>query len=346
MRYDSTHSIYLIKLVDVLREHGVAGSELLRHIKTSPRDLLDRDRTIPLSTYLNAVEFAVASYDIPDLGFLVGEHTSLLEHGVLGYALLSSPNLRESLNRYVRFQYLQGPLLTVRFSSSESIAELTAVPRVGRWKPSRGALKYIIQEWLVGWNQWCQIIGESGCFFSHVRLPYASRGRRRYYADHLGCTVSFNNDATTAAFPTSWLDRPIEYADEAIAALCSAQCERLLEVLDKRPGLVADIHRLLASSPGDVATMDKMAQQLHVGMRTLRRRLKDEGTTYQDVILEFRVAMAKRYLKETQLPANEIASLVGYSDPANLYRAFQADTGMTPGAFRATDDQTKDRLQL
>ncbi len=85
--------------------------------------------------------------------------------------------------------------------------------------------------------------------------------------------------------------------------------------------------------------MDEMADKLHVGVRTLRRRLKEEGTTYQDVVKEFRVAMAKRYLQETRLPANEIALLVGYSDPANLYRVFHADTGVTPHEFRAANSK-------
>jgi len=335
MRYDSTPAIYLIKLFEVLREQGTDTTDLMRHIKASPADLIDRDRSISLSTYIGAVEFATDAYAIPDLGFLVGEHTSVLEHGVLGYALLSSPNLRESLARYVRYQYLQGPLLTIRFSHDDSIATLTAVPRPGRWKPSASALKYIVQEWLVGWNQWCQVIGKTGHFFEHVRLGYSSASERGFYEDHLGCTVSFDNGETTAIFPARWLDRPLEFADDAIAALCSAQCERLLEVLDKPSGLTAEIHRLLANSPGDVASMDKMATQLHVGVRTLRRRLKEEGTTYQDVVKEFRVAMAKRYLQETELPANEIALLVGYSDPANLYRVFQVDTGVTPNEFRA-----------
>lgn len=337
MQYDSTPAIYLIKLFEVLREHDVDTSGLMRHISASPSDLLDRDSTISLSTYINAVEYATDSCAIPDLGFLVGERTTVLDHGVLGYALLSSPNLRESLNRYVRYQFLQGPLLTIHFSSDNSIATLTAVPRPGRWKPSSGAIKYIIQEWLVGWNQWCQVIGKSGFFFEHVRLGYASAGQRRYYADHLGCTVSFDNSETTAVFPAKWLDRPLEFADEAIAALCTAQCERLLEVIDRRSGLATDIHRLLANSPGDVATMDKMASFLHVGVRTLRRRLKEEGTSYQEVVKEFRVAMAKRYLQETKLPANEIALLVGYSDPANLYRVFHAVTGVTPREFRAAN---------
>ncbi len=85
--------------------------------------------------------------------------------------------------------------------------------------------------------------------------------------------------------------------------------------------------------------MELMASKLHLGVRTLRRRLREDETTYQDVVKNFRVAMAKRYLQETDLPANEIASLVGYSDPANLYRVFSEYTGNTPQQFRATGQQ-------
>ena len=210
------------------------------------------------------------------------------------------------------------------------------MPRRGRWKPSPQALKYLVQEWLVGWNQWSYVIGKTGPFFEHVRLGYTSEGQRRYYADHLGCTISFDNSETTAIFPAKWLDKPLEYADDSIAALCSAQCTRLLEVLDEHSGLSAEIHRILANSPGNIPSMELMASKLHLGVRTLRRRLREDETTYQDVVKDFRVAMAKRYLQETDLPANEIASLVGYSDPANLYRVFSEYTGNTPQQFRAT----------
>jgi AraC-like DNA-binding protein len=213
---------------------------------------------------------------------------------------------------------------------------MTALPRTGRWKLSPGALKYVVQEWLVGWNQWCQFIGKNGPFFEHVRLGYSASGERSHYADHLGCTVSFDNNETTGFFAARWLEQPLEFANGAIAALCAAQCERLLEVIDGRVGLAAEIHRRLANSPGIVASMDEMANGLHVGVRTLRRRLKNEGTTYQDVVREFRVGMAKRYLQETELPANEIALLVGYSDPGTLYRVFLDMTGQTPREFRDT----------
>lgn len=335
MSRDQTKAVYLIKLIEVLRERGHPVDAIFDAVNLDEHALADRDRSIPLAQYLAGIEAAVRDDTIPDLGFLVGEHTTPLEHGVLGYALLSSPTLRDCMQRYVRFQFLQGPLLTISLAEAETTAEMQAKPRHGRWLMSPAAHRYIVQEWLVGWNQWCQLIGRSGSFFEHVRLGYSSDGQRRYYEEHLGCTVSFDNDETTAIFASRRLNLPLEYADESIAALCNVQCERLLEVLSLRVGLVAEIHRQLANLPGQVPAMDAMASKLHIGTRTLRRRLKDENTSYQQIVSDFRVAMAKRYLSETSLPANEVAMLVGYSDPANLYRKFQRETGQTPMQYRA-----------
>ena len=335
MSIDNTKAIYLLKLLQVMRERSCPVEPVLQAAGLQEDTLQDHDAFVPLSQYLAGIEAAVRAHAIPDLGFLVGEKTTPLEHGVLGYALLSSPTLRDCLRRYVKFQYLQGPLLTISFAESGSTAEMKAIPRRGRWQMSPTALRYIVQEWLVGWNQWCQLIGRRGSFFEHVRLGYRSDGQQRNYEEHLGCTVSFDNDETTAIFGSRRLDLPLEYADESIAALCNVQCERLLEVLQLRTGLAADIHRQLASRPGQVPTMDEMAKSLHIGTRTLRRRLKDENTSYQQVVSEFRVGMAKRYLSETSLPANEVAALVGYSDPANLYRTFRRETGQTPMEYRA-----------
>jgi len=334
MRYDATPAVYLIKLFDVLRQQEGRLDALLRHLGGAESDFIHRDQPIPLATYISAVEFACAEFDQPDLGFLVGEHTEFLEHGVVGYALLSSPNLRESLHRYVRYQYLQGPLLSIRLDIDSALASMTATPRRGRWRFSASAFHYFVQEWLVSWNKWSAYIGKRGSFFEHVRLSYSATGNWKFYEDHLGCTVSFDNAETTAIIPARWLDRPLEFADNAIAALCSAQCERLMQILDTQSGLKADIHRLLTSSPGETVKMDAVARKLNMGTRTLRRRLRQEGTSFQEVVVEFRVAMAKRYLQETDLPANEIAALVGYSDPANLYRVFLGATGRTPSGYR------------
>jgi AraC-like DNA-binding protein len=341
MNVETTKRLYFVKLIEVLASLGCNTEPVLRAAGLNQANLQDRDYPLPISEYLLGLEAAVQKFDIPDLGFLVGEHTNPLEHGVLGYALLSSPTLRESLQRYVRFQYLQGPLLSISFTEFGPMAALSATPLRGNWRLSERAMRYLVQEWLIGWNQWCHLIGRSGNFFEHVRLAYSADRQRRYYESHLGCTVSFDNRETSALFSSKRLELPLEYADQSIAALCSVQCEALLDMLKLRRGLVAEIYRQLVSLPGQVPTMDGIANRLHVGTRTLRRRLRQENVTYQELVCRYRVAMATRFLSETSLPVNEIAALVGYSEPANLYRIFQKYTGLTPLKYRERHETSK-----
>jgi hypothetical protein len=138
---DRTKTLYLSKLLDVVRDTGCPTDPILDAAGMAACDLQNRELPLPLGTYIAAVEQAVAQCPIPDLGFRVGARTTPLEHGVLGYALLSSPNLRISLDRYVRFQYLQGPLLAVSLSESDTTAALVAVPLRRRSGLSPGALR-------------------------------------------------------------------------------------------------------------------------------------------------------------------------------------------------------------
>ena len=333
MSIETTKAVYVIKLIEVLADLGLPTDSVARAAGLSSP--LAPEQDLPISDYLAAVEIAVRDNpQVPDLGFRVGAATTFLEQGVLGYALLSSPTLRDCLRRYVRYQYLQGPLLSIGLEDFGETAAMVAVPRGGRWPMSPDAHRYMVQEWLIGWNDLGELVHRKGGLFEHVRLGYPAVSQQGYYEDYLRCTVSFDNDRTAALFPARRLDLPLEYADESIAALCKVQCERLLEVMNLRSGLVAEIHRQLSATPGSVPGMPEIAGRLHVGARTLRRQLKAEGTTYQDVVRDFRIAMAKRYLEETTLPVSEVAALVGYSDPANLYRCFRDRTGLTPREYR------------
>ncbi len=340
MANDTTRAIYLIKLVEVLEELGHPVQQLFLDAGITANELLEQQQDIAIGKYLTLLESVLAAFAVPDLGFRVGEHTSTLEHGVMGYALLSANTFQQSLQRYERYQYLQGPLLSVRLEIEGNNAYLIAKPVSGGWRLSREMLVYFVQEWLVGWNQWAAFLAKRDFFFDHVELGYPNRNDAGIYREHLGCDVSFDHAETRGRFSKSLLQQPIEFADSAVGALCAVQCERLLEVLHHRHGLSADIHRHLVSTPGAIPNMEAMAQKLCISSRTLRRHLLDEGTTYQKLVIEFRLAMAKRYLAETQLPANEIAALVGYADSANFYRTFVAAEELTPLQYRQENNNS------
>ncbi len=67
--------------------------------------------------------------------------------------------------------------------------------------------------------------------------------------------------------------------------------------------------------------------------RTLRRRLREEATSYREVLDEVRTGLACHYLEKEKRGIDEVASLLGFSDPSAFTKAFRRWTGRTPADF-------------
>ena len=331
----SISSLYLDKLLEVLQQLGINSHPVCRAAEIPPGSTSCPGPQVGLSQYLAGVKAALALPVPPDLGFLVGDQTHVLEHGVLGYAMVSSKSLEQSLERCLRYQRLHTPLLRVSLFSENSRATLHVRPGDTSRQLTPRVYEYLVQQWLGGWKDWARLVGEHTGFFSAVRLAYFAPSESvATYRQHLNCDVEFGCGRTAAVFPREWLTRELDFSNESVGQLCADQYRQVIRSVAEPDEFQARLHRLLAAHPGSIAGMEAMAARLNMSARTLRRRLAQEGTTYQQVVIDFRMAMAQRYLRETQLPANEIANLVGYSDTTNFYRTFRSVQGVTPRAYR------------
>ena len=91
---------------------------------------------------------------------------------------------------------------------------------------------------------------------------------------------------------------------------------------------------MVLNANGTVPTLSQVASRLFVSTRTLRRRLEDAQTSYQEIVAETRRDLAVRYLTETSLSTEAIAEILGYSDTANFRQAFKRWTGESPQQYR------------
>ena len=81
--------------------------------------------------------------------------------------------------------------------------------------------------------------------------------------------------------------------------------------------------------------MAAIAERMGLSRATLARRLKAEGTCFEEVVEALRRRLAVDYLAERGLSVSETAYLVGFADPAAFSRAFKRWTGRSPRDARA-----------
>lgn len=82
-------------------------------------------------------------------------------------------------------------------------------------------------------------------------------------------------------------------------------------------------------------SVDLLAQQLGMSVRTVTRRFHDElGLSPGKWLQAKRLEMARVLLEDTRLKISEICYRIGYNDAPSFSRLFAKMTGMAPGEFR------------
>ncbi|GGI97219.1 helix-turn-helix domain-containing protein [Halopseudomonas pertucinogena] len=150
----------------------------------------------------------------------------------------------------------------------------------------------------------------------------------------LECDEVISGPFYTLAIPLALLDRPLATAD---AFICTRLTDTLQDMLANQPShdLVEQVKRrvqLLLGS-GDIS-VERIATPLNISPRHLRRKLSQEGTSYEQLVDEVRRETAIRMIGEGELSLTSIAYELGFLDPSSFTRAFRRWTNMSPTSFR------------
>lgn len=151
-----------------------------------------------------------------------------------------------------------------------------------------------------------------------------------------------------------WLGEKVQVAkDRALDVVVSeevaakqfpdaVQREALLQIAPdesplRRGNLLSEDVATLVSSmlPWISPTLDLVAASAGVSDRTLRRHLRQEGTSLKEIVERTRLQIAiDRLQQEPETPLGDISAELGYSDQSTLTRLIKRSTGKTPSQIR------------
>lgn len=131
--------------------------------------------------------------------------------------------------------------------------------------------------------------------------------------------------------------RRMIFANDDQYRLIEADLQRQLAERNKSAPVTVRVRRTLVDIlPAGDATVNAVCTRLAMSRRSLQRKLRDEGESFQAVLEATRAELSMHYLARQDMSVQEISYLLAYRDPNSFYRAFQDWTGMTPGEARAS----------
>lgn len=262
-------------------------------------------------------------------GLAVGRALSPASFSALGYLLQSSTTLGDALESALRYQRLVGEGGQVAIEAQTDIIWVTYRPLNPDPPATRARALALLGFWARQLRALLSGLQLAGCRFMHSQPESLAD-----YEKAFDCPLQFNAPDYALGLPRALIDAPLPQANPPLRDLLRQHAEGLLARLPSASisGRVVALlgEQLTRGEPGRAA----VASELGLSERTLQRRLAEEGSSYQQLLADTRRQLAERYLGEGNLPATDIAALLGYSEPSVFFRAFRHWTGLTPGEYR------------
>lgn len=169
-----------------------------------------------------------------------------------------------------------------------------------------------------------------------VSLPSAPDESRHALAyQHYFGTALTQAPLATLVFSNEDMDRPFLTENHKMWLFFEPSLRQRLADLDQAASMVERVRSaLLEAIPAGEVSMQSISRKLAVSVRTLQRRLQDEGTSFQQTLDALRQSLAQHYLHNTEMSSAEISFLLGFEDSNSFARAFQSWTGKTPQSVR------------
>jgi AraC-like DNA-binding protein len=186
---------------------------------------------------------------------------------------------------------------------------------------------------------WVLFIGQRGTdsLIKPLRLELMRPPNNRELLErHFGCRVRFKAERNAVVLQTSDVNRPFTTYNEELLKILGAQLDNEIEARRAAQNVEEQVkHTLKRSLAGRRPSLQDVAQDLHLSVRPLQRRLTDSGVSFKKVVEDTRRELARQYLQQSTVELSETAFLLGYEDTNSFFRAFHEWEGTSPGEWRS-----------
>jgi AraC-like DNA-binding protein len=326
--------VKLATVVDALAAAGISPAAALEGVRLSESAITSPATRVSLNQVIECYRNADKLSADPHFAYKAGLRLHVSAYGMWGFAILSSMNYRQTMHFAMQYHQLATPLTAIEFKEQggRGIWTFTPLPNV---RIGARLYKFIVEmQFGISLSLHRDIMGPSFAA-RELHVTYGPPADAPSYPELFGSAVRFGQSENRFLFDAAWLDGTPNLGNEITFATVLGLCDGLMEEFRLRIGLIGKVRQALMVNLMRATSFDDVARSLNMSARTLRRKLRDENTSFRKLVDELRMDMAIKYLRDTGLTVEDIAEALGFSDAANFRHAFRRWTKRAPHEFRS-----------
>lgn len=333
MKVGDVANSFVRNLLDTAALMGADRQLLLDKNNISAAALEEGNRRLGLTHFMRLGYSAIKLLNEPAFGLYMGVNSNISRLGYAGFAAMTAPTLGAALTCTTRYE-----ALTSRCYRGQSYMERNQ----NHFKivfysiaPYNEYTYFVVDAILSGWKSMVEWLTGRTDLVKEIQIEFPTPFYVEKYQSLLNCPVSFSQEENCVILKPEAFDQPVIYQNPIMHRLMLEHCEDSLRKISRQESFTARVQQILGPLlHGRTPSIEETAEQLHLPTWTLRRKLKDEGCSFQDLVDSMRKDLALGYIRDTGLSFGEISYILGFSTPGAFQRAFKRWVGTTPGDYR------------
>ena len=279
---------------------------------------------------LDMLEGAATSTGNVSLGLYTGRNFRPSTFLDVGHALICCKSLRHALAVNAKYQSLTQQFGTTRLTVEDGVSKVLWTPYVEDYERVRP----ITEAAYVGYcsiGRWLLWLYDEDALT--VRFRHKKPCDPDPCAEYFGCDIFYEQEEDCLQFKASLADAKLPQENPGLLAQLERRLDRALTNLQDDATLYGKtfqcIEHILTDGPPHIS---RVSDVLGMSESALTRKLRQEGTTFREIVQEVRQQTVQIYLSEGRKTLSEIALALGYSEQSAFTRAYKSWYGHPPTA--------------
>ena len=322
---------FIVYIRNYLLDNGVDPQPVLDKCGINFQEGEENTPPLPLQQIADLFEAAAVATDNSCVGLHTAQNYHYESAPILILAMLAAPSVEEGIRCLLRYDKYAETAIETRFVSDTDPVHFDA----GLIGDAGQNLDQLNEYLLAFFVQILKTASRKDVPVTGVWFRHVNQQNKGELEKHFGASVDFGMSDNRLFFRKEYLQEPFITSNNLLFNILTGALETFFAVSPDSQGFTDLVSReLMRLGTEGGLTMGNVATNLAISPRTLRRRLLDEGVTFQELKKLTRERRARYYLSSTSLSLSEIAFQLGFSELSAFSRAFRTQTGDTPQNYR------------